>query len=329
MLPFAGSIVRFVSYGGAPTVTGIAPAIGDINGGDAVTITGTNFTGATGATVGGVSLTSFVVVNSTTITGVTGSHAAGVVNTVVTSGAGSGTGTSDFEYYDPTSLVDGYWSGEDYAVSLGTGTVTARKGVNLLEATNPPLEGTGGRALGGRKTIDSHTVTSPKLHAAATNLSVYSPLASGWGFAVVNFDAVSGANGDAAAYTNGQIFSDDGAGYQGLALDSIGGNHLQMWGYDAAARTDPQTATTGTWYMAIWKRDGSHIFSRLGSGSWSAGTALGTLGGTGNMKMFVNWNGASFVDGRVAVLGLGGSIPSDPNITKLISYVNARWGTSF
>lgn len=323
MLPLPCALLRFSGVS-APVVSGISPAIGDINGGESVTITGTGFTSATGATIGGVSLTSFTVVNDTTITGTTGSHAAGVVSTVVTGPGGTGTGTNDFEYYDPTSLVDWYGSGEDYV----SGTLTARKGVNLTEATHPPLVGTSGRALGGRTTIDSHTVTNPKLAAAATNLSTYSPTASGWGFAIVNFDAV-GANGDAAAYSNGQVFSDSGGGYQGLSMDSTGGNHLQPWGYDSSAKVQDQTATTGTWYLVIWKRSGTTLFSRLGSGSWSAGTALGTLGGTGNFQMFANWNGAAFMDGRVAALGLGGTIPSDANITKLISYINARWGTSF
>ena len=53
------------------TVTSVSPSSGTLNGGTAITITGTDFTGATGATINGVPITSFAVVNSTTITGVT------------------------------------------------------------------------------------------------------------------------------------------------------------------------------------------------------------------------------------------------------------------
>ena len=49
-----------------PVITGLSPATGPV--GTVVTITGTNFTGATSVTLNGVAITGFTVVNATTIT---------------------------------------------------------------------------------------------------------------------------------------------------------------------------------------------------------------------------------------------------------------------
>lgn len=83
---------------GPPAIGSIAPATGVAAGGTAVTINGTNFTGATSASVGGVALTDLVVVDDSTITGTTGAHAAGVVDVAVTTPHGSDIATGAFEY---------------------------------------------------------------------------------------------------------------------------------------------------------------------------------------------------------------------------------------
>lgn len=85
----------------SPEVTRIKPSTGSVNGGQSVTITGTGFTGALSATLGGVALTSFVVVDDETITGVTGEHASGLVDVDV---AGVGTLTDGYAYIIPPSF---------------------------------------------------------------------------------------------------------------------------------------------------------------------------------------------------------------------------------
>lgn len=79
------------------TVTSITPATGPQAGGTAVTIRGTNFSGATGVTIG-VAATSVVVVNDTTITCVTGATTAGAKNVVVADDSGNATLTNGFTY---------------------------------------------------------------------------------------------------------------------------------------------------------------------------------------------------------------------------------------
>ena len=87
----------------APIVDSIAPSTGAV--GASVTITGSNFTGATAATINGTALTSLVVVNATTITGVVASGTT-TGSVVVTTPAGTSTGGPTFTVYTPvyTSL---------------------------------------------------------------------------------------------------------------------------------------------------------------------------------------------------------------------------------
>lgn len=82
----------------AATVASIAPATGPAAGGTAVTITGTGYTNATSATLGGVAITGFTVVNDTTITGTTAAHAAGAVDVVVVDPGGNGTLAAGYTY---------------------------------------------------------------------------------------------------------------------------------------------------------------------------------------------------------------------------------------
>lgn len=89
----------------APTITSFTPTIG-ING-TVVTITGTNFTGATAVNFGGTSAASFIVNSSTTITATVGSGASGAVSVTTAVGtaslAGFSYGVPTITSIDPTS----------------------------------------------------------------------------------------------------------------------------------------------------------------------------------------------------------------------------------
>lgn len=71
-----------------PTVISITPDNGSTAGGTAVSIEVNDSTGATGASVGGVPLTSFTIIDGTHVGGDTGAHAAGAVDVIVTNGGG-------------------------------------------------------------------------------------------------------------------------------------------------------------------------------------------------------------------------------------------------
>lgn len=80
-------------------ITNISPDEGDPAGGDAITITGAGFTGATDVTFDGTSATSIVVVDDNTITCVNPSHASGPVDVIVYTPGGDYTATAGFLYF--------------------------------------------------------------------------------------------------------------------------------------------------------------------------------------------------------------------------------------
>ena len=86
-----------------PTITSLAPRQGPTSGGTEVVITGTNFTGATAVTFGGVAATSFKVDSDTQITAVAPAGTAGNANVVVTTDFGTtdDTAADDFTYVAP------------------------------------------------------------------------------------------------------------------------------------------------------------------------------------------------------------------------------------
>src|SRR6476619_2671429 len=74
----------------APTITSFTPT--SANPGTTITITGTNFTGATAVSFGGTAATSFSVTNATTISAVVGNGASGDVKVTTPGGSVSKAG---------------------------------------------------------------------------------------------------------------------------------------------------------------------------------------------------------------------------------------------
>lgn len=80
------------------TIDTITPATGGTAGGTAIVITGTNFSGAEGVTIGGVAATQFKVVSNERITCTTPAGTAGAKAVVVQDDAGDVTKASGFTY---------------------------------------------------------------------------------------------------------------------------------------------------------------------------------------------------------------------------------------
>jgi len=88
----------------APTVTAVSPHQGPTTGGTSVTITGTNFIGATTVKFGSTNATSFTVNSATQITATSSASAVGTVHITVTTPAGT-TATSTNDQFTYTSPV--------------------------------------------------------------------------------------------------------------------------------------------------------------------------------------------------------------------------------
>lgn len=80
------------------TIASISPNSGPAAGGTAVTITGDNFAGATGVTIGGAAVTAFDVVNDEKITCTTPAGTAGARDVVVADDSGSSTLAGGYTY---------------------------------------------------------------------------------------------------------------------------------------------------------------------------------------------------------------------------------------
>lgn len=90
----------------APVIGALTPNAGVLQGGETVVITGTNFTGATSVTFGGISA-GFTVNSDTQITATTPPAAKGARNVVVTAlgGVNTATPTSAFYYAEPVPTM--------------------------------------------------------------------------------------------------------------------------------------------------------------------------------------------------------------------------------
>jgi hypothetical protein len=89
------------SGGGGPTVTSVSPGAGLAEGGTSVTITGTNFTGATAVKFGATAAASFKVTSATSITAVSPAGSGTVDVTVTTPEGTSATSSADRFSYVP------------------------------------------------------------------------------------------------------------------------------------------------------------------------------------------------------------------------------------
>lgn len=83
-------------------IASVSPSTGSTAGGTSVVITGSNLSGATAVTFGGLSATSFVVNSDSQITAISPAKPAGSANIVVTTPVGLVTATQQFNYVAPS-----------------------------------------------------------------------------------------------------------------------------------------------------------------------------------------------------------------------------------
>ncbi|MHB1890691.1 MAG: IPT/TIG domain-containing protein, partial [Acidimicrobiales bacterium] len=102
-----------LAVGSSPTVTAISPSSGSVSGGTTVTVTGTNFTGATAVDFGTTPAKSFNVVSSSDLSAVSPAGTGTVDITVTTPTGTSATSSADrFTYTAPVIkplAAPGYW----------------------------------------------------------------------------------------------------------------------------------------------------------------------------------------------------------------------------
>lgn len=321
--------------GAAPTVSAISPNIADpAGGGSAVTITGTNFTGATGVTLGGTAATSVTVVNSTTITCIPGARAAGAgLSVVVTTPSGSNGANTLFEYWSPAQLALTGWWRASYAGTPWSGNASAGgSGSNAMNAGSPstgypstPVAPSVGAALGGFNPAEFNGTTQ---FTVSTNFTEAIVPPTGYAIAVL-FRASSLVLSSVYpnTYDSAGLFADpygfnfgvDDAGLAVAHFDS-GWNQHRLAG-----------VSVSTWTLGQVRYDGTTVRLRLNGGAWSAGIAAASLTTpTSTYRCAAGIAALSVAQpftGRIAEILTAGSV-TDANLDRTRVYCNQRYGLS-
>jgi glucose/arabinose dehydrogenase len=175
----------------APAVTSITPNSGTINGGTAVTVTGTGFLAGATVSLGGTAATGVTLVSSTSITATTPAHAAGAVSVMVTnSDAQSGTLTGGYTYNTapPSNPAPTVTSISPNNGTINGGTAVTIRGTGFLAGATVKLGGTFATAV---TVVNSTTI-------AATTPAHLGGTAS---VVVTNTDAKSGTLNNGYTFT--------------------------------------------------------------------------------------------------------------------------------
>jgi formylglycine-generating enzyme required for sulfatase activity len=144
------------TYLPAPTIASVTPNKGPLGGGTAITITGTNLTGATAVSIGGTAATNVVVVNATTVTAVTPASTAGAKSVSVTAPGGVATLASGFTYFAAPTIS----SVSPSAGPLGGGTTITITGSNFYNGSSNATVSIGGVAATSIQVVSATTITA-------------------------------------------------------------------------------------------------------------------------------------------------------------------------
>jgi hypothetical protein len=172
---------RYV-YELAPTIVSVAPNKGPLSAGQAVTIVGTNFSGATAVAFSTSPATSVVVVSSTKITAKTPAHAAGLVDVRVTTPVSmSATTAADHYTYVPAPTIASV--SPTHGTHLG-GTIVTVIGSHFTGATAVRFTATPGTSV----VVVSDTKITVKAPAHAVGITNVQVVTAGGTSAIVTAD---------------------------------------------------------------------------------------------------------------------------------------------
>ncbi|MBI1350148.1 MAG: hypothetical protein GC156_03420 [Actinomycetales bacterium] len=143
----------YTYLGAAPTMSAVNPSTGSSDGGDAVTITGTNFAAGATVTFGGATAPTVTVVNATTITATTPAGT-GVQPVVVTNVDGQSTSGSVTFTYTTRPTISGISPSTGYQTGGAAVTIT---GANFAPGASVTI---GGVAATGVTVVNDTTITA-------------------------------------------------------------------------------------------------------------------------------------------------------------------------
>ena len=307
----SASDVGFLKFP-SPSITGATPTLGSVLNTTAITITGTNFIGATGVTVDGREATNVVVVNATTITATTPTGTAGAKPIIVTTPSGSTTQSVSFTYIAVPTIT----SVSPASGPLAAGTTITITGTNLTGATNVKVGGVAATVLTNSATTitaSTPTGTAGAQSVAVTTIGGTATKASA--FTYVALPTISSVSPPSGPLTAGTAITITGTNLTGAISVKVGGvaaTNISITATSITAKTpagtDGAKDVVVTTFGGMATKSGAFTYIALptiasvspASGPLAAGTTI-TITGT-------NLTGATNVKvGRVAATVLTNS----------------------
>lgn len=319
-----GAELDYIGIIGNATVLSVLPNVGDTDGGGGrVVVEVDSSSGATTITAGGVAFTDFAIDDGTHVSGVPGAHASGVVDVVVTNGAGDSTGgESLFEYWTPlqlTGILRYLDSGKGVTHLLGAISDWAdQTGTEVYSAGDSPtlVANSFGTVPGVLHTPTNH------LDGNAGGVPAQNPYSM---FAVVKTTATADyTTATTPTFNPGQSIW-GGAGWSDFGID---GDKVALKVYDVALQSFGSGINNGNPHLIGITGDATPtLYGYIGA------TQVGgpsSLGGTPNVY-FDRTGGYGGVDGMDGLLGaciILGQVIDPGELIKLHSWSMQRFGTT-
>lgn len=331
------------SAGAAPVLSSSNYTQGDTaGGGQSIVLTGSGFTGVTGAggvTFLGTNATSYTVDSDTQITAVLPAHAAGTGNIVVTHPTNGASNALAFEYWSPASLTLHHWQRANYATPTWSGSASGGDSGSRSFVTDTGAGftvPTSGAGVGGYTQAvkdstndmvwDASTALSSLITSSAYTIVL---LVKPTGTIPTDVDATN-------RYNEKAIVSEVGSGgaYLGVGChDASGTIKVSAYHYDGTYTGPATPATKDAWNLVVSRYDGADL--KLGvNGGVEATISKGSVSdspGTSASRLSIGQQYTAFGSSLTYELLEYAVMPSaisDANITKYRAYANQRYGVS-
>ncbi len=257
-----------------PSVSGVSPATGTTAGGNTVTISGSDFTGATAIAFGSVLGIIDDVVNDSTIIATVPSQAAGTVHVIVTTPSGTSS-TSTADEYVYTNAASPTVSGLDVTGGPTTGGTE-------VTITGSALSGATSINFGSVSTTDflvnsdnSITVTAPPGAAGTVHVTVTTPSgtsatssADEFVYSTASSPSISSFSTTSTTTAGGTLVTLSGSGFSDVYAVTLGDLTIN----DFTVNSDSQiTFVTPPDYAGVWDIS---VTSPAGTSALSSSTQM-------------------------------------------------------
>jgi hypothetical protein len=249
----------------APTLTSVTPNHGPIAGGNTVTLTGTNLTGATAVKFGSAAATDVTVVSATSVTAKAPSGAAGPTTVSVTTPGGT-SGTQPYTYDTPATPAP--------AITSISPTHGAAAGGNTVTITGTNLTGVSAVKFG----TASATAVSV---ASATSVTAKAPAgAAGTTVNVSASNAVGTSNTVTYSYDTPATPAPAITGINPTSGDAAGGNTVTITGTNLTGVTAVKFGSASATSVSVVS--GTSVTAKAPAGSGKVDVTVTNSIGTSN-----------------------------------------------